>query len=35
MVLAAVNDALEKSRTKASDQMGQLTAGLKLPPGLL
>ena len=35
MVMAAVNDALDKSRDLASQQMGQLTAGLGLPPGLL
>lgn len=35
MVLAAVNDALDKSRELAAKQMGQLTAGLGLPPGLL
>jgi len=35
MVLAACNDALDRSRARAADQMGQLTAGLNLPPGLL
>lgn len=35
MVLAAVNAALEASRDAASKQMGQLTAGLNLPPGLI
>lgn len=35
MVLAAVNDAMDKSREMAAQQMGQLTAGLGLPPGLL
>ena len=35
LVLAAVNQALEESRTAAASQMGQLTAGLNLPPGLL
>lgn len=35
MVMAACNDALDKARDAASNQMGQLTAGLKLPPGLL
>jgi DNA-binding YbaB/EbfC family protein len=35
LVLAAVNDALEQSRQLASQHMGQLTAGLGLPPGLL
>ncbi len=31
MVMAAVNDALEQSRTLASERMGALTGGLKLP----
>jgi DNA-binding YbaB/EbfC family protein len=35
MVLAAVNDALDKAREMAAQHMGQLTAGLGLPPGLL
>jgi nucleoid-associated protein EbfC len=35
MVMAACNDALDKSRDLAAKQMGQLTAGLGLPPGLL
>lgn len=35
MVMAACNDALDKSRDLAARQMGQLTAGLGLPPGLL
>jgi DNA-binding YbaB/EbfC family protein len=35
MVMAATNDALDKSRELAAKQMGQLTAGLGLPPGLL
>lgn len=35
MVLAAVNDALDRSRELAAQQMGQLTAGLGLPPGLI
>lgn len=35
LVLAAVNDAMEQSRSQAATQMGQLTAGLGLPPGLL
>ena len=35
LVLAAVNDAMEQSRQQAATQMGQLTAGLGLPPGLL
>jgi DNA-binding YbaB/EbfC family protein len=35
MVLAAINDALDKSRDLAAKHMGQLTAGLGLPPGLI
>ena len=35
LVLAAVNSALDQSRELATRQMGQLTAGLNLPPGLL
>jgi DNA-binding YbaB/EbfC family protein len=35
LVLAAVNAALDQSRDLANQQMGQLTAGLNLPPGLL
>jgi DNA-binding YbaB/EbfC family protein len=35
LVLAACNDALDKSREQAAAQMGQLTAGLGLPPGLI
>ena len=35
MVLAAVNDALDKARETAATHMGQLTAGLGLPPGLI
>ena len=35
MVMAACNDALDKSRDLAAQQMGQLTAGLGLPPGLI
>lgn len=35
LVLAAVNDALDQSRATAADHMGQLTAGLNLPPGLI
>lgn len=35
LVLAAVNEALERSRNLASERMGGLTAGLDLPPGLL
>lgn len=35
LVLAACNDALDQSRERAAAQMGQLTAGLGLPPGLI
>jgi nucleoid-associated protein EbfC len=34
LVLAACNDALDRSREQAATHMGQLTAGLGLPPGL-
>jgi hypothetical protein len=35
LVLAAVNDAMDKARELASKEMGSLTAGLGLPPGLI
>jgi DNA-binding YbaB/EbfC family protein len=35
MVLAAVNEALDRSRQLATDELGQLTAGIGLPPGLI
>ena len=35
LVLAAVNEAMDKARELASKEMGSLTAGLGLPPGLL
>ena len=35
LVLAAVNEALDRSREMAASEMGQLTAGMGLPPGLL
>jgi nucleoid-associated protein EbfC len=35
MVMAACNDALDRSRELAAQQMGSLTAGLGLPPGLI
>lgn len=35
MVLAAVNEALERSRELAAGELGQLTAGMGLPPGLI
>jgi DNA-binding YbaB/EbfC family protein len=35
LIVAAVNEALEKSRTLAAQKMQAVTAGLGLPPGLL
>ena len=35
MVLAAVNDAMDKARELATKEMGALTAGMGLPPGLM
>jgi len=35
LVVAAVNEALDKSRTLAAEKMQAVTAGLGLPPGLL
>jgi len=35
LVVAAVNEAMEKSKQMASDRMQALTSGLGLPPGLL
>ena len=35
LVVAAVNEAMEKSKQMASERMQALTAGLGLPPGLL
>jgi DNA-binding YbaB/EbfC family protein len=35
MVLAATNEALERSRELAASELGQLTAGMGLPPGLV
>ena len=35
LVLAAVNEALDKSRELASSRMQAVTAGLGLPPGLI
>lgn len=35
MVLAAVNQALTAARELQASEMGKLTAGLGLPPGLL
>jgi DNA-binding protein YbaB len=33
--VAAANDALRKSRELLAQEMGRLTGGLGLPPGLL
>jgi DNA-binding YbaB/EbfC family protein len=35
LVLAAVNDAMDKARELATREMGALTAGMGLPPGLM
>jgi len=35
LVAAAVNEALRKSQELMKDEMGRLTAGMELPPGLL
>lgn len=35
MVLAAVNEALERSKQMAAERMSALTSGLGLPPGLI
>lgn len=35
LVTAAVNEALRKSQELMKDEMGRLTAGMGLPPGLL
>ncbi|MBV8195991.1 MAG: YbaB/EbfC family nucleoid-associated protein [Candidatus Dormibacteraeota bacterium] len=35
LVLAAISEAMDQSRQRAASEMGQLTAGLGLPPGLL
>jgi len=35
LVLAAVNDAMDKARDLASKEMGAVTAGMGLPPGLM
>lgn len=35
LVVAALNEALDRSRELASQRMGALTSGLGLPPGLL
>ena len=35
LVVAAVNEALDRSREVAAQKMGAVTAGLGLPPGLM
>ena len=35
LMVAAVNEALDKSKRMASEKMSALTAGMGLPPGLL
>jgi len=35
LVLAAVNDAMDKARELATKEMGAMTAGMGLPPGLM
>ena len=35
LVIAAVNEAIERSQQMASERMGALTGGLGLPPGLI
>ncbi|HEY1455362.1 MAG TPA: YbaB/EbfC family nucleoid-associated protein [Candidatus Dormibacteraeota bacterium] len=35
LVVAAVNEAMEKSKQMAADKMQAVTAGLGLPPGLI
>src|SRR6202011_5681295 len=35
LVLAAVNDAMDKARELAAKEMGAVTAGMGLPPGLM
>jgi DNA-binding YbaB/EbfC family protein len=35
LVLAAVNDAMDKARELASKEMSAITAGIGLPPGLM
>jgi DNA-binding YbaB/EbfC family protein len=35
LIVAAANDALRKSREVLAQEMGRLTGGLGLPPGLL
>lgn len=35
LVVAAVNEAIERSKPMAAEKMAALTAGMGLPPGLL
>lgn len=35
LLLAAANEALRKAREMVAEEMGKLTGGLNLPPGLL
>lgn len=35
LVIAAVNEGLDKAQQMASEKMGALTGGMNLPPGLL
>ena len=35
LVMAAVNEAMDKARELATREMGAVTAGIGLPPGLL
>jgi len=34
-ILAALNEALDRSRELAASELGQLTVGMGLPPGLI
>jgi DNA-binding YbaB/EbfC family protein len=34
LIVAAVNEAIERSQTLAAERLGALTGGLELPPGL-
>ncbi len=35
LIVAAINEAVDRSQEMAADRMGKLTGGLGLPPGLL
>jgi len=35
LVMAAVNEAMDKARELATKEMGAVTAGMGLPPGLM